>query len=189
MPGLDVQKTVELPQLQHVDKWSVSLSCFLVGGSSPWEKLSSCSLRARQELSFRSVENCEVPQLPFSDKVVAVPVVVYDRCVWVQTVQTVWRLRRCSSCDCVRCCGHGVTSLAVSRTVEAPQISVHRADLLDITVSPAVQGVPGLAGVVAAMRFFFASFLMHSSHPVQLDVSAGWRRRRESDSRVFRYPN
>ena len=32
-------------------------------------------------------------------------------------------------------------------------------------------------------------FLRHFSHYVQLDVSAGWRGRRESDSRVFRRSN
>ena len=67
--------------------------------------------------------------------------------------------------------------VGVSRTVEVPQIQF-MAPFEDVPVVPqrrvftvqAVQGVPHLAGVVAAVRDFLPHILRHFSHSVQGDV-------------------
>ena len=133
--------------------------------------------RGLVQLLSRSAENCGVPQLQFSDKVVAVPVVVYDKCVCVQTVQTVWRLRRCSSCGCVRRCGHAAAlSLGCLAICGSVSDSVHRADLWTFPFRSRNRYAQCklcrvclvMAGVVAAMRGFCLivdAFFAPTPHP------------------------
>ena len=88
------------------------------------------------------------------------------------------------------------TGWAVSRTVEVPQIQFiaqicgHSRFAAETGTHSAMQAVQGVLGYVprggcdegCLPHFYFP-------HSVQLDVSDGWRRCLESDSRVFRHPD
>ena len=118
----------------------------------------------------------------------AVPVVVNDRCVWVQTEQTVWRFRRTVLADMYvavdtqrqvgpsreqwKCLRFSSSRRFLDNSRFAAETGLHSANCAGCAWLLLV------AGVVAWMSVF-ASFLRHFSHSVQLDVSVGWRGRRE----------